>query len=131
MTTLIICLFFKSILLKTVRSLKMFPPNQPQGGFPQRPPQQSNNYYSSITGLAITCAIACTLLLAPWLANSTEGFARSLILDFYGKDFIDIGLFIWQILCFAFVFFVTRAFVVAMIVSLGIGLAQRFPMLMA
>ncbi|NOR70837.1 MAG: hypothetical protein GQ532_14285 [Methylomarinum sp.] len=109
----------------------MFPPNQPQAGFSQSSPQQNNNYYSSITGLAITCAIACTLLLAPWLANSTEGFARQLIFDFYGKDFIDIGLFIWQLLCFSFVFFITRAFVVAMIVSLGIGLAQRFPMLMA
>lgn len=110
----------------------MFPPQNPQqGGFPQGSPPTNNNYYSSIQGLAVTCAIACTLLLAPWLANSTEGFAEKLIIDFYGHNFVDIGLFVWQLLCFSFVFFITRAFVVAAIVAFGVGLAQRFPMLMA
>jgi len=102
-----------------------------QGGYP--PPsghKQQSNYYESIQGLAIVCAIACTLLTAPLLALETEEWARNLIIKFYGHDWEELGVFVWKALCFAFVFFITRAFVVAMIVAMGIGLAQRFPMLL-
>jgi hypothetical protein len=108
----------------------MFPQGSSQGGYSQGAPS-SSSYYSSIQGLAITCAIACTLLAAPWLANNTEDFAEGLILNFYGQEFLDFGVFIWKALCFGFVFFITRAFIVAAIVAFGVGLAQRFPMLIA
>ncbi len=101
---------------------------QQSGGYP-RPPNQSN-YYSSIEGLAIVCAIACTLLTAPLLTVATDEWARALILKFYGHGLVDFGILVWKLLCFAFVFFLTRAFVVAMVVAMGVGLAQRFPMLL-
>ncbi len=101
------------------------------GGYPQGPPRPGgpDNYYSSIKGLAITCAMICTLLMGPLLGEWTQAPVSRLIEDIYGWEWIEHGLFIWKGLCFALVFFLTRAFVVAAIVSLGIGILQRFPIL--
>lgn len=106
-------------------------PNQ-QGGFPsQRPSGGHNNYYSSIKGLAITCAIICTLLLGPLLGKWTEPYIMNLIIDIYGYEWVAEGVWIWKGLMLALIFFITRAFVVAAIVALGIGLAQRWPVLLS
>ena len=101
------------------------------GGYPQGPPRHGgpDNYYSSIKGLAITSAIICTLLMGPLLGKWTEPFITQLITDLYGYEWVRYGVFIWQGLMLALVFFLTRAFVVAAIVSLGIGILNRFPLL--
>ena len=96
---------------------------------PNKPP--NNNYYQSIQGLAITCAIICTFLFGPLLGEWSAPFISDLITDIYGAQWIEGGLFIWKALCIALVFFLTRAFVVAAIVSFGIGIATRFPLLLA
>ena len=101
-------------------------PDHPSG-YPQ--PSRSNNYYSSIKGLAITCAIICTLLLGPLLGEATEDWITNQIISIYGYEWLDPGIFLWKALCWALVFFLTRAFVVAAIVAFGIGLAHRFPLL--
>lgn len=106
--------------------------NQPDqgGGYSQTPrPNGAQNYYSSIQGLAITSALICTLLLGPLLGQWTEPYIAKLIAEIYGPEWLDPGLFVWKLLAIAFVFFITRAFVVAMIIAFGIGLAARYPLL--
>lgn len=102
-----------------------------QYGAPQQQPGGANNYYASVKGLAITCAIICTLLAGPLLGHWTEEWITGLIEQIYGEEWIELGLPVWKGLCFAFVFFATRAFVVAAIVAGGVGLAQRLPLLAA
>jgi hypothetical protein len=104
--------------------------NFQNGGYPQ-PPTQSN-YYQSIKGLSLVCAVISVLLAAPILAEVTEDFAREFILSYYGdfgKEYLEGGVILWKLLCTAIIFYLSRAFVTGLIVSLGIALAGRFPAL--
>lgn len=108
---------------------QQYPP-QGGGGFPSSG-NKRGNYYESVRGLAIVIAIISTLICAPILSNWTEEWIGQLIIKSYGVEFLDIGQFIWSSLMYALVYYAAKAFLIGAIVSAGLALATRMPMLAA
>lgn len=104
----------------------MFPQN---GGVPQDPTPQNNNYYESIQGLAMVCAVATTLIAAPYLNNFTADFVYALFLENYGEGIARFLGFFWEALVYAFVFYLSKIYVVAAVTTIALWLAARIPAL--
>lgn len=101
------------------------------GGFPPPSGNKGGNYYEAIRGLAIVIAILTTVICAPYLCNLTDEWIEQFIVANYGESFVDIGKFIWDSLLYALVYYAAKAFLVGAIVTAGLTLATKMPMLAA
>ncbi len=101
----------------------MFDPNYPQGS----PMGHGRQPSEPIKNLAMVIALITTVICAPMLTQLTNEWAEQFIISTYGVDAVSFGLFIWDTLIWALVFFTAQAFVVGAVISLLLALSARLP----
>ena len=77
----------------------------------------------------MVCALATTLIAAPYLNNLTSDFVNSLFLENYGESFARFLGFFWEALVYAFTFYMAKIYVVAAVTTIALWLAARIPAL--
>ncbi len=99
-------------------------PQQNGGGYPQ---QSDNNYHGSIEGLAIVCAIAATLIAAPYINNFTSEFVTNLFVQNYGEGLSTFLGYLWTGLVYGFTYFLARIYVYGAVTAVSLWVVSRLP----
>lgn len=107
----------------------MFGQQLPYGGYP--PNGQQNSMYHSLGPLSTICGLVAMIFGGPLLANFTEEWMSVYITENFGLSWVDLGIIGWDILCWSFVFFLSKGFAIVAIAVISVGLIQRMPFLAA
>ena len=80
---------------------------------------------ANILGMAL--AFLATLIFGPLAVEYTTPLVEGLFQDLYHSDLVKFMVALWQLGVYVTVWAIAKAFLVALIVTLTIGLFTRFP----